>query len=74
MSAAKCTFGVHESPMEYKTGLIGSAIIGGAIASYCYGSYSDDFLGYAILAVTGASSGIAFWVLYMNDHLGNFNR
>jgi hypothetical protein len=56
---------------HYNVGLVVAALIGAALAVYAYGSYTrGDLAGYSILAVTGAASGIAFWVLYMNDYLG----
>jgi len=55
----------------YKAGLVISAIVGGTLAVFCYGSYAGyDLSGTALLAIAGAASGIAFWLLYMNDYLG----
>ena len=55
----------------YRAGFVVTAIAGGCISVFCYGSYSrNDLSGIALLALTGALSGIAFWLLAMNDYLG----
>lgn len=58
----------------YRAGLIISAVIGSVGAMFCYGSYAGDFEGYSLLAITGALSGVAFWLLYINDYLGVSKR
>ena len=55
---------------NYRAGLVISAVAGGLIAMFCYGSYAGDLEGYSLLAITGALSGVAFWLLYINDYLG----
>ena len=55
----------------YRAGFIVAAIIGGAVAVYCYGSYASwELDGIVLLVVTGALSGIAYWLVVMNDYLG----
>jgi len=53
----------------YHLGFIVCGLAGAAIAVFCYGSYNDGLDCDAILALTGVLSGIAYWLLYMNNHL-----
>jgi hypothetical protein len=58
-------------PDNYKAWLIFSAVAGGVVALFAYGSYAGfDDSGIVLLAITGALSGIAYWLLYINDYLG----
>ncbi|HEY2416147.1 MAG TPA: hypothetical protein VGI40_28150 [Pirellulaceae bacterium] len=59
---------------NYRAGLIISAVVGSVVAMLCYGSYAGDLEGYSLLAMTGALSGVAFWLLYINDYLGISKR
>src|SRR3954463_3894135 len=54
----------------YQAGFIVCGLAGATIAAFCYGSYAGDLEGYTLLALTGALSGIAYWLLTMNEHLG----
>ena len=55
----------------YRVGFVVAAIVGGSLAAYCYGSYASwELDGIILLAVTGALSGIAYWLFAMNDYLG----
>jgi len=55
----------------YRTGFTVTAIVDGVLALFCYGSYAGyDDSGMVLLAATGALTGIALWLLFMNDYLG----
>jgi hypothetical protein len=60
---------------NYREWLIFAALAGGAMALFAYGSYAGfDDSGIVLLAITGALSGIAYWLVFINDFLGTPKR
>jgi hypothetical protein len=56
---------------HYRAWLIFAGIVGGVAALWAYGSYAGyDDSGIVLLAITGALSGVAYWLLFINDYLG----
>jgi hypothetical protein len=57
---------------NYRAWLTLAAIAGGVVAVWAYGSYAGyDDSGMLLLAITGALSGVAYWLVFINDYLGN---
>ena len=53
----------------HRAGLVISGLIGCAVAVYCYGSEANDLSLFLTLAITGAASGIASWLVMVNGYL-----